>query len=1389
MNDTPTVPTADTVVSQTLLFYVNGKKIEELNPDPEWTLLWYLRKKLGLVGSKLGCGEGGCGACTVMLSKLVDGQVRHFSVNACLSPVVTLHGTAVTTVEALGSAPDRLHPIQERLAKAHGSQCGFCTPGFVMSAYALLRSQPTLPSLEQLEDALVGNLCRCTGYRPILEGLRTLTSDGQASCGRLNCCRDKNKNNNNCCLVNGENNGAPGDLEMVEELFDVTSCAAYDPTQEIIFPPELQLNPDFARVNLSFRGPRVQFQQVTRLEDLLQVKHESPNAKIIIGNTEIGVEVRMKDQLYTHLVSVSGVQEMEQMEVQEDGVRIGAAVTLSTVQEKLKNIVSTLPAYKTRVLAAILEMLKWFAGKQIRNVACLGGNIMTSSPISDLNPLLLASCSLLHLHSVTGGVRTRVMDGSFFTGYRKCDVTPSEVLVAVTVPFTAQNEYFQGFKQARRRDDDIAIANAGLRVSLEDDVVTSVTLAFGGVAPKTVLASVTMQLMKGRKWNDELLQDVTSSLVEELEVTPSAPGGMTAYRTTLLPSFFFKFYLHVRHELSKTLPTIPPLAPYQQEVLRPLTRPAYSATHLYEKVPADQPAMDPIGRPLVHASARQQVTGEATYVDDVPQYSNELFGAFVLSTQAKAQIVSLDAEEALALPGVHAVVSAKDLPGKRNITGMVQDEEVFASTSVQYVGQPVCLVVADDEHTARCAAKLVKVQYKVDGKPIITLEEAIAAKSYLHEMSLHSGDVAAAHAAADHTLEGEVHVGGQEHFYMEPNTHLAVPGECNSMTVFSCTQSPSDAQSRIASALGVPANQVTVRVKRLGGGFGGKETRSILASAPAAVAANVTGRPVRVVLERAEDMLMTGTRHPFFAKWRVSFNKQGVLQAVEMDLYSNAGFSLDLSYAVMDRALTSMDNAYYCANTRATGHVCRTNLPSNTAFRGFGTPQAMFVREDIMARVAAFLDLDAVQVREVNMYKDGDVTPYGEKLENCNMRRCWQDVKEQALYYNRKALVDEFNSTHVYQKRGIAIIPTKYGVAFGIKFLSQGGALVMVYKDGSVLLTHGGIEMGQGLHTKMIQVASRVLEIPAERIHISETATDKIPNMSATAASMSSDLYGEAVLRACIKLRDHLAPYRKQNPDGGWNNWVMNAYLDRVQLSATGFYAPPNMYPYDYETQAGRPFFYHSFGAAASEVQVDCLTGDFTVLRTDIVMDLGKSLNPAVDIGQVEGGFLQGQGLFTLEELRYTPEGSLLTRGPGTYKMPGIQDIPCELNVTLLRESGNPKAVYSSKAIGEPPLFLAASVYHAIREAITAARCDPRLLQCGELGPAETRGTNHNNDTDSKAATPGPSLNTEEAASARLFRLDSPATAERIRMACIDRITKMVRIPQPGTYKPWDVTV
>lgn len=459
---------------------------------------------------------------------------------------------------------------------------------------------------------------------------------------------------------------------------------------------------------------------------------------------------------------------------------------------------------------------------------------------------------------------------------------------------------------------------------------------------------------------------------------------------------------------------------------------------------------------------------------------------------------------------------------------------------------------------------------------------------------------------------------------------------------------------------------------------------------------------------------------------------------------------MDLSHGVMDRALFHMDNSYSIPNIRGVGIVCKTNLSSNTAFRGFGGPQGMMVTESWMSDIALKCRLPLEEVRQLNLYNEGDLTHFNQKLEGFTLRRCWEECLVNSDYHSRRKLIDEFNQQNRWKKRGMAIIPTKFGISFTIPFLNQAGALVHVYTDGSVLLTHGGTEMGQGLHTKMIQVASKTLGIPTSKIHISETSTNTVPNTSPTAASVSADINGMAVSDACQRILKRLEPIIRAKPKGSWEDWVSAAYYDCVSLSATGFYRIPDL-GYDWDKNEGKPFHYFSYGVACSEVEIDCLTGDHKNLRTDIVMDVGSSLNPAIDIGQIEGAFVQGIGLFTLEELRYSPEGNLYTRGPGMYKIPAFGDIPTEFHVSLLRDCPNSKAIYSSKAVGEPPLFLSASVFYAIKDAIVSARAESGLT-----GP---------------------------------FRLDSPATPERIRNACVDDFTKLCPPAKPGTFKPWSVRV
>ncbi|XP_054650388.1 xanthine dehydrogenase/oxidase [Dunckerocampus dactyliophorus] len=1329
-----------------LIFFVNGKKVVETNADPEMTLLTYLRRKLGLPGTKLGCAEGGCGACTVMLSKYqpYTQQLLHYAVNACLAPICSLHLVAVTTVEGIGSVARRLHPVQERIAKAHGSQCGFCTPGIVMSMYALLRNNPT-PKATDMEEAFQGNLCRCTGYRPILEAYKTFTMEGR-------CCGGWGQKNG-CCMTNENGDNEDVDMNSASMLFNAVDFAPLDPTQEVIFPPELMsLSKSQKTHSLRFHSNRTVWLQPDNLDEFLHLKWKHPEARVVVGNTEVGIEVKFKNMLYPVILAPAFIPELHRVIHTEDGIVFGAACTLSQMEAVLKQAVATLPPHQTEVFLAVLEQLRWFAGQQIRNVAAVGGNIMTASPISDLNPVFMAAGCKLTLIDKDGS-RVVQMDDNFFVGYRKTLLRPQEILLSIEIPYSTRNQFVSAFKQSPRREDDISIVTAAMSVTFVPgtNIVEDMKLSYGGMAATTVLAKNTARKLLGRCWEEELLEEASSSLAEELTLDPSVPGGMVSYRKTLTLSFFYKFYLTVLQKLRQQGLNVEELRSdflSATELYHPETP---SSVQIYQEVPEGQNQDDVLGRPMMHLSALKQATGEAVYCDDIPLFENELYLALVTSSKAHARILSIDSSAAEQSPGFVCCVFADDIPGS-NIAGKIaHDETVLADSQVTCVGHIIGAVVADTQLHAQRAAKAIRIQYE-ELQPIITIQEAIAAQSFYQPIrTIQKGDLEVGFKQADHILEGKMHIGGQEHFYLETNVTVAVPrGEDDEMEIFVSTQNPSETQCLVAEALGIPANRVAVRVKRMGGGFGGKESRSILLSTVVAVAAHKLQQPVRCMLDRDEDMLITGGRHPFYGKYKVGFLKSGKIIALDVSYYSNVGNSLDLSLSVMERALFHMENSYSIANVRGRGFLCRTNLPSNTAFRGFGGPQGMMIAESWITDVAQSLGWPADKVRRMNLYVQGDLTPYNQVLEQFTLDRCWDECLSRSEYQQRRAAVELYNRQNRWTKRGLAIIPTMFGISFTASFLNQAGALVHIYTDGSVLLTHGGTEMGQGLHTKMIQVASRVLGVPCSKIHISETSTNTVPNTSPTAASASSDLNGAAVKNACLILNKRLEPYKSKNPKGSWEDWVKAAYFDRVSLSANGFYKTPDL-GYDFDTNSGRVFNYYSYGVASSEVEVDCLTGAHKNLSTTIVMDVGVSLNPAIDIGQVEGAFMQGLGLFTLEELHYSPQGVLLTRGPGSYKIPAFGDIPTRLTVSLLRDAPNDKAIFASKAVGEPPLFLASSVFFAIKDAISAARAES-----GITGP---------------------------------FRLDSPASAERIRNACSDRFTKLCPPAEPGTFRPWSVQV
>ncbi|XP_047530210.1 xanthine dehydrogenase-like [Vanessa atalanta] len=1321
-----------------LVFFVNGKKVIESSPNPEWTLLWYLRKKLQLTGTKYGCGEGGCGACTVMISQYLEHErrVNHMAVNACLTPLCAVHGLAITTVEGIGNVQDKLHPVQERIAKAHGSQCGFCTPGIVMSMYALLRNKIKI-NYDDIETSLQGNLCRCTGYRPIIEGFKTFieVTEGATENQKTKLC----PMGKDCCKFNQNNE---------DVLFNKSEFQPYCPTQEPIFPPELILNNIYRNSFLFYKGNNVVWIRPQNLKDILILKKEYPCSKIIVGNTEIGVEVKFKNKSYPILISPKLIKEMNNILVKESCIEIGAAVSLKDVEDFLRNQIHE-STEKVKVLNAIRDILHWFAGSQIRNVASIGGNIVTASPISDLNPIFMACSANIIISSFDRGVRKLVIDQNFFRGYRNVALDDDEIILAIEIPFTDDMQFFKAYKQARRREDDISIVTAAFNVKLDkqNHFVKEAKLCFGGMGPITVCAFKTSELLKNLPWDEDMVNKVFKSLNDELLLSISAPGGMHEYRKSLCLSLFFRFYIYVLNEVkgiglennNKDLCGSSEL---------PRTKP--KSSQCFEIKVKNKINHNAVGKPIPHMSSMKQATGEAIYCDDVVSVEGELFLCLVFSSESHAKIVSIDVTEALLEPDVVAFFSASNLSKELNKMGpILKDEKIFADKIVTSRSCVIGAVVAKSEYAARKAKHLVKITYEKLQPVIISIEEAILQGSFYdgYPRKIEKGNVKEAILHSKHVVEGYIRSGAQEHFYLETISAYAMRKE-DELEIICTSQNPAEIADTAAKVLGIPNHKVVAKVKRIGGGFGGKETRAVVLAIPVAVAAYNLKKPIRAVLDRDEDMQLTGYRHPMLIKYKVAFNDDGKITAVIYDLYANAGNYMDISCSMLERAMAHVDNCYYIPNIEVNGYLCKTNMPSNTAFRGFGAPKAMLAAEAMIRKIADILGKKYEEIVDINIYKEGNLTHFNQKLTYCTLGRCWKECIELSDYWHRKQLVEDFNRSHRWKKRGITMVPTKYGISFHTDLLMQGGALLLVYNDGSVLLTIGGIEMGQGLFTKMIQVASQVLQVDVSKIHISEMATDKVPNSQPTAGSMSSDLYGMAVIDACNTINNRLEPYKTSNPNGKWEEWVFAAYLDRVCLSATGFYAARKI-EYNRETNVGDLYEYFTYGVACSEVIIDCLTGDHQVLRTDIVMDVGESLNPAIDIGQIEGAFVQGYGFYTMEEMLFAPSGEVISKGPGAYKIPGFSDIPKEFNVSLLKGAPNPRAVYSSKAIGEPPLFLAASVYYAIKEAIKAARSDAGF------------------DME--------------------FTLDVPATCARIRMACEDHITEQVKptIMKKGT--PWNV--
>jgi xanthine dehydrogenase small subunit len=1298
-------------------FTLNGAPVSVENPDPTTLLVDYLRSsEVGLTGTKLVCGEGGCGACTVLVTRVDPNttQVVERAVNACLHPLCSVDGAAVTTVEATGSTRTSLSPVQQAMVTEAGTQCGFCTPGWVMNMEGLLRSGVPLTA-QTIEDHFDGNLCRCTGMRPILNAMQTF-------------------------------------------------AGTTPPTPP---PPPTPPTPQ----PLHFSGSGYDWYRPLTIDDARAILYVGratyATAKLVNGNTSIAIYKRDVENPQL-LVDVSAIPELSG--VDPEGVTVGGGVSLAELEEFLAARIAALPPTATAGLQALYDHLLRIANVQVRNVGTIAGNLVltrqnaaTGAPFaSDLFTVLAtlgATLGLVPSDPSKDIQAVPVLDLPDF------DSMPGGyVLVWLNLPLTRPQEYVKTYKVARRVQNAHALVNAGFRVHFDGNGhVADASIVFGGIGGMPVAADV--QPLIGQPWSWatwSLLEKAVEQTVAA-NIVPMPDGVSDQYRTNLALNLTLKFFVWLALQVNATI-VQPTYASAGEDYVRPVS----SGTTQLTSYPNEWP----VGKAIVSLSSDIQTTGQAIYTQDLPPSAATLEAAYVYGEQLYANfdysplggLAALVAAAQKQFPGVRDFVTVADVPVQSaNLMGLGNDDPVFAAGTITAYGEPIGLVLADTLRTAQDAAAWIQqngIAYTALQPVATTIDEALELPnntgifqdspkqapwlSHLDSIVRPGSDTA--WLADPHTEPGRGFVtglqvtGAQCHFYFETQSVLVVPGERDEVALYCSSQDLASCQRAVAAVLGVETAKVAVHVNRVGGGFGGKETRPPMFAAAAAVAAAKLQRPVRLALDRNTDMTMLGGRHPYEGRYWVSFDPDGTIQKWRMNFYSNGGNTYDVTFPVSDLAVLSADGNYMVDTFGVYATCCRTNRMTNTAMRSFGAIQCSLIVEDAIEQVAYSLKVLPEAVRWQNFYVDSDQnatqsTPYGQQLKYAIGRAVWKQLGESCDFGDRLQAVQQFNQQNRWRKQGISMIPIKYGVSYTFLTGNQGGALLTVCEsDGTVVLATGGVEMGQGLDTKLVQIAAEILDIDISLIQPADTSTEVVPNASSTGASTGADLNGGAVKRAAADLKSRLQAWCAANqsnplyqpfPDwqndwsGSWTKIVADAYADRQDLSAQALYASPDLSEVGPTPSTNTtPFYYYSWSAACSQVEIDVLTGEVTILRSDILYDAGKSLNSLLDAGQIWGGFVQGIGNVTTEEMYYADNGQPISDGTWNYKPPCSKTIPVELNVTLLDyEKTNPVddlpldpyGIQSSKSTGEPPLVLANTVFFAIKHAVLAAREDAGL--------------------------------------------------------------------------------
>ncbi len=1203
----------------TIRFLLNDQTVETDAP-PGMAALDFVRERANLKGTKHACREGDCGACLVLVgTRNDDGVVRYQELTSCLLPLGAVAGRHLVTVEGLAGVA--LGPVQQAIVDEGASQCGFCTPGFVVAMTGYLLTAASY-STEGALIALAGNLCRCTGYASIRRAMQGLMDDLRSS------------------------------VESADNRIEAVVAAGILPAY-------------FADIG-------------TRLAELGDDGCGSnPLGPLVAGGSDLYVQ---------RLHTIEGtaprllLREIEARIWIEDGF---VNLSATTTAEDLKHSRAL-----REILGHIAPFIDVICSQPIRNRATIAGNIVNASPIGDMTIMLLALDTDLVLADGTNRRTLPLRD--FYLGYKTLDLAEHEIIEALRFPQARSQGQFNFEKVSKRTYLDIASVNSAAWIELDDDVIDAAFLSAGGVAPIPMRLRRTEDWLRGRPATAATAREAAEMARAEVSPITDVRGSADYKRLSAGPA-------HPR-PLPRTV--------------RPRGRSGDG------------------GFPVKHLDTPAHTRGEARFIADLPEPSGLLHGVAVPSPVPHGNHLVIDAVAARHTDGVVAILTAEDIPGENQIGGIVQDEELLADGEVHFVGQPVALVVAETLASARRGAEAVII--RVDELPGIFDPREAHAKGQLITASrtLECGDLDAAWSRCNHVVDGRVDSGGQEHVYFETQSALAIPQENDHIQLFSATQAPTAVQRITARVLGLPMNAVEVDVVRLGGAFGGKEDQATPWAVLAALAARHTGRPVKIVLSREEDMAVTGKRHPYSSDYKIGLSGDGKILAYEVTYYQNAGAAADLSPAILERSLFHATSSYFIPNVRVTGHSCRTNLPPFTAFRGFGAPQAMFVMESAITRAAEAMEVDRLEIQRPNLLDEGDTFPYGMAVERSQARRSFVEAEERYDVAAGRNQIEGFNRQSRLVKRGMAVMPVCFGISFTSTFLNQASALVHIYTDGSVGVSTAAVEMGQGVNTKIAGIAALTLGIHPRRIFIESTNTTRVANTSPTAASSGADMNGRAAELACASLSDRLTAVAADLLDTkpsritvenecvhvegsptelGWSRLVWEAYVRRVSLSAQAHYATPEIH-YDRDTERGRPFAYHVFGAAAIEVTVDCLRGTYTVDRVRIVHDAGRSINPLVDLGQVEGGLMQGIGWMTCEELLFS-DGHIASGNLTNYKIPDIMATP-EIESIFLEDADNPKAVLHSKAIGEPPLMYGIGTYFALLDAMRAFRPDlPAFFQ------------------------------------------------------------------------------